>query len=139
MFTSASSRSASAYKRASIEFSVGTADPHQLVNLLFEALQRAIGAAKLAIAAGDVPTKCNQISVALRILEEGLKAPLDLAKGGDLAANLDALYEYCASRLIFANLKSDVAILDEVSALIAEVASGWKQINGPGPAYLKPV
>ena len=139
MFTSVSSRSASAYKRASIESSVDMADPHQLVNLLFEALQRALGAAKLAIAAGDVPAKCNQISTAMRIIEEGLKAPLDLEKGGDLAANLDALYEYCASRLVFANLKSDVVILDEVSALVAEIASGWKQINGRGPAYLQPV
>jgi len=54
MFTSVSSRSAAAYKRASIEASVDMADPHQLVNLLFEALQRAIGSAKLAMQAGDV-------------------------------------------------------------------------------------
>jgi flagellar protein FliS len=139
MFSPVSARSASAYKRASIESSVEMADPHQLVNLLFEALHRAIGSAKLAIAAGDVPTKCTQIGNALRILEEGLKAPLDLERGGDIAANLDALYEYCASRLVIANLKSDVTILDEVSGLIGQVASGWKQINGRGPAYLQPV
>lgn len=139
MFSSVSARSASAYKRASIEASVDMADPHQLVNLLFEALQRAIGSAKLAIAAGDVPAKCKQIGDAVRILEEGLKDHLDLEKGGELAANLDALYAYCAARLVLANLKSDVVILDEVNALIAQIASGWKQINGRGPAYLQPV
>ncbi len=139
MFSSVSARSASAYKRASIEASVNMADPHQLVNLLFEALQRAIGSAKLAIQAGDVPAKCKQIGDAVRILEEGLKAPLDLEKGGDLAANLDSLYGYCTARLVLANLKSDVAILDEVNALITQVSSGWKQINGRGAAYLQPV
>ncbi len=139
MFSSVSARSASAYKRASIEASVDMADPHQLVNLLFDALQRAIGSAKLAIQASDVPAKCKQISDAVRILEEGLKAPLDMENGGDLAVNLDALYTYCAARLVLANLKNDVVILDEVNALIAQISGGWKQINGRGPAYLQPV
>ena len=139
MFSSVSARSASAYKRASIEASVEMADPHQLVNLLFDALLRAVGSAKLAIQSGDVPVKCKQIGDAIRILEEGLKAPLDLENGGDLAANLDSLYAYCVARLVLANLKSDVAILDEVSALITQISSGWKQINGRGPAYLQPV
>jgi flagellar protein FliS len=139
MFSSVSARSASAYKRASVEASVDMADPHQLVNLLFDALQRAIGSAKLAIASGDVPAKCKQIGDAVRILEEGLKAPLDLEKGGELASNLDALYAYCAARLVLANLRNDVAVLDEVNALIAQISSGWKQISGRGPAYLQPV
>jgi flagellar secretion chaperone FliS len=139
MYTSVSARSASAYKRASIEASVEMADPHQLVNLLFEALQRAIGSAKIAILSGDVPAKCKQIGDAVRILDEGLRGCLNLEKGGELAANLDSLYDYCTARLVQANLKSDVVILDEVNALIAQISSGWKQINGPGPAYLKPL
>ncbi|MCF8169421.1 MAG: flagellar export chaperone FliS [Rhodoferax sp.] len=139
MFTSVSSRSASAYKRASIEASVDMADPHQLVNLLFEALQRAIGSAKLHMQAGDIPNKCRQIGNAVRILEEGLKAPLDLERGGEIASNLDALYGYCVTRLVLANSRNDITALDEVSRLIEPVASGWKQINGKGPAYLRPV
>jgi flagellar secretion chaperone FliS len=139
MFTSVSTRSAAAYKRASIEASVDMADPHQLVNLLFEALQRAIASAKLSMQAGDIPGKCKQIGNAISILEEGLKAPLDMEKGGEIAANLHALYEYCVTRLVMANARNDQAALDEVSRLIAPVASGWKQIQGSGPAYLRPV
>ena len=139
MFTSVSSRSASAYKRASVDASVEMADPHQLVNLLFAALERHLGAAKLHMQAGDVAGKCKQVGAAIRILEEGLIAPLDMAKGGELAANLKSLYEYCVNRLIMANAKSDPVIVDEVARLIEPVASGWKQINGQGPAYLKPV
>ena len=139
MFTSVATRSASAYKRASIEASVDQADPHQLVNLLFEALQRAIGSAKLHMQAGDIPGKCKQVSNAISIIEEGLKAPLDLQKGGEIAANLNALYEYCVTRLVMANARNDSAILDEVSRLIEPIASGWKQIQGAGPAYLRSV
>jgi flagellar protein FliS len=139
MFTSVSTRSAAAYKRASIEASVDMADPHQLVNLLFEALQRAIGAAKLCMMAGDVPGKCKQIGNAISILEEGLRAPLDLEKGGEIAANLNSLYEYCSTRLVLANARNDLSILEEVGRLIEPVASGWKQIQGNGPAYLRSV
>jgi flagellar protein FliS len=139
MFTSVSSRSASAYKRASIEASVDMADPHQLVNLLFEALVRAIGSAKLCMQAGDIPGKCKQIGNAISIVEEGLKAPLDLEKGGEIASNLHAVYEYCVARLVMANARNDMSALDEVLRLIDPIASGWKQIEGKGPAYLRPV
>lgn len=139
MFTSVSARSASAYKRASVDASVEMASPHQLVTLLFDALQRALGGASLAMSAGDISAKCNHISSAIRILEEGLIAPLDLAKGGELAENLKNLYEYCVRRLVLANAKNDLALLDEVKQLIEPVVSGWKQIDGQGPAYLKPV
>nr|WP_315480844.1 flagellar export chaperone FliS [uncultured Rhodoferax sp.] len=139
MFTSVHSRTAAAYKRASVEASVEMADPHQLVTLLFEALQRHISAAKLALQAKDVPQKCKQIGAAVRILEEGLKAPLDLERGGEIAANLNALYDYCVNRLVLANARNDEAGLDEVAGLIEPVANGWKQIQGKTPAYLRPV
>ncbi len=139
MYTSVNSRAAHAYKRVSVESSVDMADPHKLVCLLFEALQRNIGSAKLFMQAGNVPAKCQQIGNAIRILEEGLKAPLDLEKGGEIAANLNALYDYCVTRLVLANSRNDVAALDEVASLIEPVSNGWKLIEGKGPAYLRPV
>jgi flagellar protein FliS len=75
----------------------------------------------------------------VRIFEEGLIAPLNLEQGGEIAANLSALYGYCVTRLTLANVKNDVAGLEEVSRLIEPVASSWKQINGQRPAYLQPV
>lgn len=139
MFTSVNTRSASAYKRVGIETSVDNADPHKLVVLLFDGLQQALGAARLAMERGDVPVKCKQVGMAVRILEEGLKGGLNLEQGGEIAANLDALYSYCVTRLTIANIKNDLAGLEEVSRLIEPIASGWKQINGQGPAYLQPV
>lgn len=132
MFASVSNRSAAAYKKVSIETSVGSADPHHLVSLLFEALQRALVGAREAIERKDLPAKIKHISSAVRILEEGLKAPLNLKDGGDIAANLYALYDYCVTQLVLANARSDAALVSEVIRLIEPVAGGWREMKPPG-------
>lgn len=129
MFTSVSSRSASAYKRVYVETAVSQADPHQLVNMLFEALLQHIGAARAALSRGDIATKGEQIVKAVRIIDEGLKPALNLAQGGELAANLNGLYGYCVLRLTHANLRNDDAALVEVIRVIEPLAQGWKQIG----------
>ncbi len=129
MFTPVSTRAASAYHRVGVETSVNSADPHQLVSLLFDALLQALGSARNALQRKDIATKCRDISRAVRLLEEGLTASLDEAQGGELAANLSALYDYCVRRLTQANAENDVAKIEEVIHLIEPLASGWKQIR----------
>ena len=98
MFTPVSMRSVNTYKTVGLETSVTGANPHQLVSLLFDALQQSLASAKAAILSGDIATKGRSISRAVRILEEGLKASLDTDRGGDLAVNLRTLYDYCILR-----------------------------------------
>lgn len=129
MFTPVSTRSANSYRNVGLETSVSTADPHQLVSLLFEALLQSLGAAKGAILNGDIPAKGRSIGRAVRILEEGLKAGLDDARGGELAANLRGLYDFCIFRVTEANLRNDMAMVEEVIKLINPVADGWSQIR----------
>jgi flagellar secretion chaperone FliS len=137
MFTSVSSRSAAAYKRVGLETSVDRADPHQLVDMLFEALLQSVGTARAALARGDIVVKCEQIVKAVRILDEGLKPALNLEQGGELARNLNDLYAYCVMRLTHANLRNDDAALGDVLRVIGPVAQGWKQIGGQAPAGSK--
>ena len=139
MFTSVSTRAASVYKRVAAETSVQGADPHQLVDLLFDALLQSLASARGAISRGDIPAKGQAIGKAVRIIEEGLKAGLNVSAGGDLARNLQALYEYSIRRLTLANLRNDATLVEEVTRLIEPVAQSWKLIRGPGPAYLQPV
>ena len=139
MFTSVNSRAASAYRRVAAETAVQGADPHQLVGLLFDALLQSIANARGAMARGDIPAKGAALGKAVRIIEEGLKAGLNLQQGGELAANLHQLYGYSVLRLTQANLRNDIAALEEVVRLIEPVAESWKLIKGPGPAYLQPV
>lgn len=59
----------------------------------------------------------------------GLREGLDLQRGGEVAANLDRLYEYMVARLVEANVTNDAAILDEVAGLLRNVKSGWDAIS----------
>ncbi|GAB4211796.1 MAG: flagellar export chaperone FliS [Rhodoferax sp.] len=131
MFTSISARSANAYKRVSVESSVSEASPHKLVEMLFEGLLNNVGSATAALERGDIKAKCEHIIIAVRILEEGLKGALNLEAGGELAANLNGIYDYCVNRLTQANLRNDPALLTEVRNVILPVADAWKQI-APG-------
>ncbi len=132
MFTSVSARSANAYQRVSIDVGIDQANPHHLIEMLFDGLTRNINAARGAIVRSDIKAKCQHISNAVRILEEGLKGSLNISQGGELAANLEAVYDFCVYRLTMANLRNDEAMLKEVANIIAPVADGWKQIGSNG-------
>lgn len=130
MFTPVSTRAASAYKRVNVETGVDSATPHQLVVMLFDALQQYLLAARGAMERGDIALKCQKMGAAIRVLEEGLRGALNMEQGGEIAKNLDAVYEYCSQRLTMANLKNDASGITEVMDIIAPIASGWKQMNG---------
>jgi len=122
-------RSANAYRTVGVETAVAGADPHQLVGLLYQALMQALGTAKLCIQAGDIPGKGKAIGRAVRLIEEGLKAGLNDAKGGELAANLRSLYDYCILVLTEANLNNDGQKVEEVIRLVQPVAQAWGEIK----------
>lgn len=128
MFTPVSTRAASAYKRVSVETSVDGASPHQLVNLLFDALLQSLSLARAALERGDQTLKCEQLGKAVRLIEEGLKAALDDA-GGEVTGNLRTVYSYAVRCLTEANLKNDIEKVREVIGLIEPIADAWKQIG----------
>ena len=123
---------AQAYARIGLETGVAAASPHELVTMLFDGFNAAIAEARVALAKGEVEAKCKALGRALRIVDEGLKAPLD-ASGGALTANLSSLYGYVSLRLTQANLNNDVAALDECVKLLEPVRSAWVAI-GPTAA-----
>lgn len=129
MFTPVNMRSANAYRTVGVETAVTGADAHQLVSLLYEALLQSLSMAKTAIQNKDVANKGQAIGRAVRLIEEGLKAALNDAQGGELAANLRSLYEYSIVRLTEANLHSDGSLVEEVEQLIRPVADAWTQIR----------
>lgn len=120
--------SAVAYRDIGATTALDGASPHKLVSLLYVALASEIAAARGAIARHDIAEKGRAISHAVRILEEGLIAPLNMEAGGALAVNLRDLYVYMVQRLTLANLKGDERMLGECSGLIGSLREGWEGI-----------
>lgn len=129
----------SAYTKVGIESVVSSADPHQLISMLFQGALQAVANAKNGIKRNDIPAKGAAISKAIAIIGEGLHASLDKNVGGELAQNLSSLYDYMVLRLITANLKNDTAMLDEVAALLADLKSAWDGIRQPVAAAMPAV
>ncbi len=116
------------YSRVGVETGVEAASPHKLVTMLFDGYFESIARAGAALAAGQTELKGSEIGRAVRIVEEGLKASLNLSAGGALAADLSELYAYVTLRLTQANLRNDAALLDECRELMKPLHEAWQSI-----------
>ncbi|MBT9529670.1 MAG: flagellar export chaperone FliS [Pseudomonas sp.] len=115
------------YQSVNTQAKAVDASPHRLIQMLMEGGLSRLAQARGAMDRGQVAMKGELIGKAIAIVG-GLREGLDLEKGGEVAANLDRLYEYMITRLFEANLHNTVAPLDEVVVLLRNVKSGWDDI-----------
>ena len=113
-----------AYQNAATHGGIAAANPHGLIMMLLEGALERVAGARGRMVNGLVGEKAELITKTLAIVDE-LRGSLDLARGGEIAANLDALYAYISQRLIKANVENRPEILDEVSSLLKEIHSAW--------------
>lgn len=122
-----------AYAKVGIETGVTAASPHKLIVMLYDGALVSVAAAIRHMREGNIPEKGAAISKAITIIDSGLRASLDKKVGGDIAQGLDALYEYMGQRLLQANLKNQIELLEEVQRLLSELRDAWNAI-GDSPA-----
>jgi flagellar protein FliS len=115
------------YGEVSVQAGTAYADSVQLIQMLFDGLIDSLTAAEGQIERKEIQAKGESLSRAMRIVL-GLQGSLDLEKGGEIAANLADLYDYCTRRLMHANLKNDVEAVQEVKRLISEIRDAWSQV-----------
>lgn len=123
---------ANAYANVGLETGVLAASPHQLIVMLYEGAELAVRMAIKHMKEGDLTRKATAITKASTIILEGLRAALDARQGGELAMQLDALYDYMNKRLMLAHLKNQAEPLEEVLGLLRELHGAWKQIGATG-------
>jgi flagellar protein FliS len=116
------------YQSVNTQAQAVDASPHRLIQMLMEGGLTRIAQARGAMERQQTAMKGELIGKAIGIVG-GLREGLDLQKGGELAANLDSLYQYMVSRLVEANAKNETAHLDEVADLLRNVKSGWDAIG----------
>jgi flagellar protein FliS len=127
-------RAANAYANIGLETGVVAASPHQLIIMLYEGAELAVRKSIKHMNTGEHALKSAAISQACNIIQEGLRAALDPHQGGDIALQLDALYDYMLKRLMLAHLNNQIPPLEEVLGLLRELHGAWAQIGSTSPA-----
>ena len=115
------------YSSVKVQTNVADASPHRLIQMLFEGALERIAQAKGAMQQHQIARKGELIGKAIGIVG-GLQGSLNDKEGGELAANLDNLYDYVIRRLSQANYENNPAILDECSRLLGDIKSAWDAI-----------
>ncbi|AVE04946.1 MULTISPECIES: flagellar export chaperone FliS [Pseudomonas] len=117
------------YQKVNSHAQVSEASPHRLVQMLMEGALDRMAQAKGAMARGDIAQKGLLLGKAIDILI-GLRDGLNPEKTDDPAAlqQLDNLYAYMTTRLLEANSKNDVTMIDEVAGLMITLKEGWDGI-----------
>lgn len=122
------------YQSVSTETSIMDADPHRLIQLLFEGALARISTAKGHMERKEHDRKSEKINAAIDIIG-GLQDSLN-TDTGEVALNLERLYDYMIRRLFEANARNDLAILDEVTDLLVQIKSAWDGIRDEALAGL---
>lgn len=115
------------YQTVNTQAQAAEASPHRLIQMLMEGGLARIAQARGAMEREQTALKGELIGKSIAIIA-GLRESLDHQQGGELAANLDGLYEYMIARLTEANVSNEPALLEEVSGLLRNVKQGWDAI-----------
>jgi flagellar protein FliS len=118
------SRQAARYR----ETEVLTATPGQLVVLLYDHLLLSLRRARAAMDARDIDAQGVSLEKGRDVLTE-LLVTLDRDRGGEVAANLAALYSFLLGELVQVGIRADGARLDRVTHMIGELRDAFAQAS----------
>jgi flagellar protein FliS len=129
-----SNRGAAQYRAVRSQGLVADASPTRLVQIVFEQIltqlstvQGCMERIEENLPLSEVTQKLAAMRKALELIGQ-LNGTLDMERGGEIAQNLRALYEYMLVRLTIANAENDTRIVAEVSNLVREIKTGWDGI-----------
>jgi flagellar secretion chaperone FliS len=104
---------------------VQTASPGELTLLLYNGCIKFIKLAKKAIEEKNMAEKNTNLIKAQDIVQE-LMVTLNMEY--EISKNMMSMYDYIYRRLIEANVKNDLSILDEIEGYVTEFRDTWKQV-----------
>ncbi|BCZ51775.1 Flagellar protein FliS [Enterobacter hormaechei] len=118
-----------AYSSVSLDSQIAGATPHQLIVLLYDGAINAMRRAEIYFQSGNIARRGEMISRAINIIDNGLRAGLNHEVGGQIAADLERLYEYISRSLLEANLNKSGEMLPHLISLMVDMAETWKAID----------
>ncbi|WP_045860437.1 flagellar export chaperone FliS [Teredinibacter purpureus] len=104
---------------------------YQVISLLLAGAMERVSQAKTCVREGNEADKAVLMAKLIGIIN-GLRQSLDMRAGGDIATNLDILYNYMSERLSTCSGPEEMIALSEVGKLIDNVKQGWDAIDKEG-------
>jgi len=120
-----------------LETQVKTASPIQLVCMLYDGAIKFANLALTGIKEGNIEKKTVNIVKTEKIISE-LRISLNFDKGGEIAANLDRLYDFMYTYLIEANANDDITKLEHVIKMLLSLRESWQSIANKPAALVTP-
>jgi flagellar secretion chaperone FliS len=117
------------YANVGVQSKVLAASPHRLIALLFDGAIESLNQAIEHLRANRVEQRKRMTNKAVTIIVEGLRAAIDRQQGGEIAANLDALYEYIVRLAFEASRQGNEAGYAEAIRLLDGLRSAWAEID----------
>ncbi len=111
------------------EVAVRTANPLQLIIMLYDAAICSLQEAQHHIHNKNIAARARSVNKCISIISE-LQSCLNLKAGGEIANSLDRLYDYMKRRIFAANVQQSSEPLSEVEALLENLRSAWREIAG---------
>ena len=103
--------------------------PIELILLVYDRIADKLNAAEAAIANQSGDLLREAIGEASDLISKGLVASLDYDRGGAIAENLGAIYDYALRRLLQARLRKDPLMVREIADLLAGLREAWVSVQ----------
>ncbi len=116
------------YHKVGVQTDVASADPHRLIVLLLVGAITQVTRARASAERGDLEAKGIAVNAAVDIIST-LLAALDQERGGEVAENLERLYNYMLETLAVAHANNDLKGFEEVVTLLKTIKEGWDGIR----------
>ncbi|MDH4199795.1 MAG: flagellar export chaperone FliS [Spirochaetia bacterium] len=108
---------------------VETADPKQLVVMLYEGAIRFLEEALLNVDNFKKYDLVNTKILRAQDIITELMVSLDMDRGGEIADNLLSLYVYMKKELLEANMKKDRAMIERVLKMLRDLNVAWQKMD----------
>jgi len=109
------------------EVAINTANPLQLVVMLYDAAIHSLQEASNHIRMKNIEGRSQSLNQCISIISE-LQTCLNLKEGGEIAISLDRLYNYMKRRIFRANVDQSIQPLEEIEGLLENLRSAWREL-----------
>lgn len=122
-------RALRSYQNLQIETGVVSARPGGLIVMVYDRLLEHMADTRQLLARGEDASE--PINKSIDLIADGLIAALDRERGGEVADNLAALYDWGVRTLLRARLKKDAELIEDLLRVFTPLREAWVRVNSP--------